>query len=374
MLRRLLGGAAQHQALRIRQPIIGWYFAMRTFGKALLAFNACCYLYALMRILVRLPNWLGDLVMSTAMIRGLRQLHPHAQLQLVVKQELAALVPYLADVNTCHVFSKNEWPGTKGAYRYGKMLAKQVGAIDIFYCVPDSFSSAAMALGTGARQRVGFKNELRGWMLTQSYYKPKGLHRVEEYLWLLERHQGRKVPDAMVGLKRPTQPIAGRLIVNVNSEAESRRLPVPKAIEIVKGLAGIPLKELVFIGSKKEVPHVQAVIEGLGSLPGILNMAGKTDFPGLIELLSTGIAMLTTDSGPMHLANALGVHTIALEGASDERNTAPYNHQKRTLIRYGQLPCEPCVKNVCKYGVPKCLMGMHSAIIAAAVHKAMLVG
>jgi ADP-heptose:LPS heptosyltransferase len=73
----------------------------------------------------------------------------------------------------------------------------------------------------------------------------------------------------------------------------------------------------------------------------------------------------------MHLANALGVHTVALEGASDEKNTAPYNADKRTLIRSGLLPCEPCVKNVCKFGVPTCLMNMQEQIIVQAVVQAL---
>jgi ADP-heptose:LPS heptosyltransferase len=91
----------------------------------------------------------------------------------------------------------------------------------------------------------------------------------------------------------------------------------------------------------------------------------------LIALFGTAPVMLTTDSGPMHLANALGVHTVALEGASDERNTAPYNAQKRSLIRYGQLPCEPCVKNTCQFGIPTCLMKMDNEEIVQAVLTAL---
>ena len=91
-----------------------------------------------------------------------------------------------------------------------------------------------------------------------------------------------------------------------------------------------------------------------------------------MDLLATAPVMLTTDSGPMHLANALGVHTIALEGASDEKNTAPYNAAKRTLIRSGLLPCEPCVKNVCQFGVPKCLINMQDRIIVDAVIYALM--
>jgi ADP-heptose:LPS heptosyltransferase len=72
--------------------------------------------------------------------------------------------------------------------------------------------------------------------------------------------------------------------------------------------------------------------------------------------MSAATALLTTDSGPAHLANSVGTPTIVLFGAGNEHNTAPYNKQGLTVLRYGKLSCEPCVKNTCKlYGVPKCL-------------------
>ena len=77
---------------------------------------------------------------------------------------------------------------------------------------------------------------------------------------------------------------------------------------------------------------------------------------GLAETLASGQLLLTTDSGPAHLANALGTHTVVLFGAGKESNTAPYNKDLRNIIRLGQLDCEPCEKNICvRYGTPQCL-------------------
>ena len=86
------------------------------------------------------------------------------------------------------------------------------------------------------------------------------------------------------------------------------------------------------------------------------NYAGKTSLDGLCQLMASSKAVLTTDSGPAHLANSLGVPTIVLFGAGNEFNTAPYNKQSLTVIRAGKLECEPCVRNTCKlYGIPKCM-------------------
>jgi len=98
------------------------------------------------------------------------------------------------------------------------------------------------------------------------------------------------------------------------------------------------------------------VVDGATNIERIENLAGKTDLNDLIKLMTGFPVLLTTDSGPAHLANAIGVPVVVLFGAGDECNTAPYNKQNLSVIRYGRLPCEPCVKNTCKlYGTPKCM-------------------
>jgi ADP-heptose:LPS heptosyltransferase len=93
----------------------------------------------------------------------------------------------------------------------------------------------------------------------------------------------------------------------------------------------------------------------------IENLAGKTSLCQLAEILASAQLMLTTDSGPAHLANALGTHTIVLFGAGRESNTAPYNKDLRNIIRLGQLSCEPCEKNICeRYDTPQCLERLDS--------------
>jgi heptosyltransferase II len=323
-----------------------------------------------MHILIRLPNWLGDLVMSTAFVRALKDAFPDAMIDVIVKKGIDQVVGYLPGIRYSYVFDKAEYPGLKGAWRFGKMVGKKERP-DIMYCLPESFSSAVMAKATGATKRFGYRKEMRSWLLTSTIAKNESLHRVDQYLELLKLQQIIPSEAPAVFLQSRSAVIPDRIIINVNSEAEARRLPVDKAVSVINLLRASTNAELVLVGSPKEVPHVTAVYNGLENKSGVEMMAGKTNLTQLMDLLATAPVMLTTDSGPMHLANALGVHTVALEGASDERNTAPYNAGKRTLIRSGLLPCEPCVKNVCQFGVPKCLMNMQEGIIVQAVLAAM---
>jgi ADP-heptose:LPS heptosyltransferase len=97
-------------------------------------------------------------------------------------------------------------------------------------------------------------------------------------------------------------------------------------------------------------------------------VAGKTSLPALVELLGSSALVLTTDSGPAHVSNAMQTHTIVLFGAGNENNTAPFNKDKRTIIRLGKLSCEPCVSNTCKqFGIPECLIQLDENLIASTI-------
>jgi ADP-heptose:LPS heptosyltransferase len=160
------------------------------------------------------------------------------------------------------------------------------------------------------------------------------------------------------------------VVVNINSEASSRRLTVAKAVEVLDALRNRITEEIVLIGAPKEAAFVTEVLEKLKNPQGIRSMAGKTSLPQLAELLASAQVMLTTDSGPAHLANALHTHTVVLFGAGNENNTAPYNKDYRTVIRLGKLSCEPCEKNICvRYGTPQCLEQLDTAIIVETVKQ-----
>ena len=196
-------------------------------------------------------------------------------------------------------------------------------------------------------------------MLTNSYKKPQNVHRVDEYISLVEQFTNKTISHRQVKLDipSPAQLNKNRVLINFNSEALSRRMPLDKAKTIISLLTNTFISTtFTFIGSPKEAAFIEQVIEGAENKDRIENFAGKTDLAGLTGLMAASAVVLTTDSGPAHLANSVGAPTIVLFGAGNEYNTAPYNKQNLTVLRYGKLSCEPCVKNTCKlYGIPKCM-------------------
>lgn len=315
-----------------------------------------------MKILVRLPNWLGDMIMAVGTVRQLTEAFPGAEVSVIVKKGLHDLLPFFPPTQQQFVFSKEEYSGIKGAWRFGRMIRK-TEQFDLFISFPDSFSSALMGFATGAKKRIGFRKEGRDLLLTNVYAKPKGLHRAEEYLSLLEMYTGRKAGPLSVTLQH-SFPKKDYLAININSEAQSRRLTTTKAVELISAVRKRLTAKIYLVGGGKEVGFVKSVFALLPEKENIESLAGKTTLPQLAEVLASARAVLTTDSGPAHLSNALGTQTVVLFGAGNEANTSPYNKDFLQVIRLGQLSCEPCTKNVCvRFETPQCLERLDSIFI-----------
>lgn len=324
-----------------------------------------------MNILIRLPNWLGDMVMSTAFVQAVKEEYPAATVDLVAKKGIDFLLDYFPSHGQRFIFSKEVYKGLPGVWKFGRQL-RSTKKYDLFFCLPDSFSSALMGRAAGATKRIGFKKELRSVLLTHAYQKKQNIHRAEEYVDLLGRFANKPVIPPPVKLQLAAAEKKNALVININSEAVSRRLPKEKATSIITAVRKKINNEIILVGSNKEAAFVEEVYQALPDKNNISNKAGVTSLPELLGLFAGSAAVLTTDSGPAHVANALGVHTIVLFGAGNENNTAPYNKNNRTIIRLGQLNCEPCVSNTCKvYGIPQCLVKLDEQMIVSAVYNAL---
>ena len=304
--------------------------------------------------------------MSVGFIHQLPHFFPDAEISVIAKNGIHELLSFFPCVKHQFVFSKEKFRGVKGLVQFGNRI-KQTENFDLFFCLPDSFSSAIMGAAAGADKRIGYKKEMRQMLLTDSYSKPEGLHRVEEYIHLIALFTNRQAKPADVSLQHQFEK-RDQIVVNINSEASSRRLTVAKAVELLNLLTSSVKQKIILIGAPKEKEFVDSALAQLNNSSNIENLAGKTSLSQLAEILASSQVMLTTDSGPAHLANALGTHTVVLFGAGRENNTAPYNKDLRNIIRLGQLSCEPCEKNICvKFETPQCLERLDSSRIVETV-------
>ena len=196
--------------------------------------------------------------MSAGFVRELHRRHPAAHLHLVTKAELVPLARLLLPagaVVTVHGFSKAAWGGARGSWRFGRALRRQHGPFAVYYCLPTSFSTALLGLGSGAARRVGYAAEGRAWLLTEAPHPPRPLlHRADEYLALLPHPPAPRT--AAVRLQLPPETPAAEptpLLLNFNSEAQARRMPEAKAAELIRALRTVAPGGVVgLLGSRGE--------------------------------------------------------------------------------------------------------------------------
>lgn len=313
------------------------------------------------------------MVMAAPALQLLMTEFPDSKFTLIVKKGLEGILSCFKGTYTIQIFDKANYPGLLGAYQFGKKL--QLKSDDYFICFPNSLSSALMSYASNAGLRLGYPKEGRGIMLTHRPSFPKDIHRVEQYFNLINVGlKMRKTGCPAVKLSSPASEkgeIINQLLVSFNSEAKSRRMPVSKAISILHHIHQLPFDKVILLGGPKDVAYNELILSGVSS-EKISSLAGKTSLEELAKLMSQSKLLLTVDSGPSHLANALGLKTVVMHGADDELNTEAYNKELVYGLRYGQLPCEPCVKNICKLGEESpCLLKLEEARIYETMQNAL---
>ena len=132
------------------------------------------------KILIRTPNWLGDLVMSTGFLRAVFETFPDSQVDIILKSGFETLpIPHRGEII---LFDKNK----DSAVKFGKSLRNK--NYDYFYVLPPSFSSAWMAFQSKIPKRIGYAGEYRSFLLTSAKkheIRPGSQHLLKEYLGLL---------------------------------------------------------------------------------------------------------------------------------------------------------------------------------------------
>lgn len=310
--------------------------------------------------------------MSLLFFEALPRLLPQSRIDVIAKRSIQDVFLHHPAIHAIIPFSKAETRGLWRLFRFGRHLSQQQ-PYDAFVTLAPSFSSAVIGVGSGAPARLGYAGEGRSLLLTQAVPRASGMHRAHAYIRLAECLAHAELPpqdftnivengwfyfseDERRRMMLPTVSGVRSLVLNVNSEASSRRLPLETWIALGKKLlqASEPRYQLVFVGAAQEHERVQQVIQGIAMPEGIVDFSGKTTLRELAMLLRDADLVISNDSGPMHLANAVGTPVITFFGAGNPAETAPF-YQQNAVVLNKHLECSPCVKNACKFGTVRCL-------------------
>ena len=300
-------------------------------------------------IVVRSSNWLGDAVMTTPAVQAIKHGRPDAHLTVLVKAKLADYwrrIPEVDEVLT--IESKDSvW----------SVARKLRGKFDVAIVLPNSIRSALEAWLAGIPRRVGYAAKWRRWLLDQprlaSTKKPPvpapASHQVFHYLnlakWLGAEIGQPDLASFFPTAKRKTAPGTSiKIGLCPGAEYGPAKRWQPERFALTANAVSAQCDcEWVLFGVVGDAPlgdEISSQITGKQT-----NLIGKTTLAELMDRLGECAALLTNDTGTMHLAAALGIPTIAIFGSTEPQLTAPLGPGHR-ILRH-QVECSPCFLREC---------------------------
>jgi heptosyltransferase-2 len=366
------------------------------------------------RILVRGVNWLGDAVMSTPALQRLRERYPEAHLAVLSPEKLAEVWLHFRAIDRVITLDSRETP-----WSVGRRL--RPAAFDTALVFPNSPRSALEAWFAGIPQRIGYARTWRNGFLTRPVvprsgaksmrkkslreihdlvrkshslpeegaqrYQPRdhtASHQVNEYLHLVAQLGADPAP-LRPSLAVPVEEIqatmskfclndpafAGKSFLALNPGAEygpAKRWPVNNFIAAALEIQKRTNCALLLLGASPDLPLTNEIHSALRTPHSVLkNLAGQTSLRELMSLLKISQVLLTNDTGPMHIAAALGTPVVVPFGSTSPALTAPgLPGDDRHYLLTSDVPCAPCFRRTCPIDF-RCMKAIAIERVAAAV-------
>ncbi|MDQ6893449.1 MAG: lipopolysaccharide heptosyltransferase II [Acidobacteriota bacterium] len=309
-------------------------------------------------ILVVAPNWLGDAVMALPFLHALSRGRPGSRIHVLAGRAPASV--FRAD-GTASVIAR------RGSLAADALALRPLRFAES-WLLPNSFRSALTAFLGGASERIGYATDRRAALLTHALPPPPGtLHQLRDYDALLSSRGIEPVLDA------PALPIPPEASAAAGRALErAGLLPGPAPVLLAPGAAfswtkrwppelwGRLASLLSDAGSPVALvigPGEEQIAERAAAAAGrtVPVLGADLDPVELAALLARARAVVGNDSGPMHLAGAVGTPVVAIFGPTDPGRTGPSGSASRVLDRY--VFCSPCFLKECPYA-HECMRGI----------------
>ncbi len=327
-----------------------------------------------MNSLVIAPQWIGDAVMTEPLLRRL-----HARGERLAVGALPWVAPvYRAMPQVAEVI---EFPFLHGGLqlRERRRIAREIeGRFDTAYVLPNSLKSALLPLLAGIPRRVGYLGEARVGLLTHRLKNPKGKPPMVAFYSALSGEAGLEtdrprlsLPEGEADRATAAQGLAPGGYYAFAPGAEfgpSKRWPAAHYAQLAAWLDAPAL----LLGSAKDAPVCEAIAQ---AAPGCVNLAGRTSLSEAIALIAGARAMVSNDSGLMHVAAAFGRPQVAVFGSSSPLHTPPLNDAARVLwlkddpAYQPPLDCAPCFERECPLGHQRCLRDLDPQRVLDALRR-----
>lgn len=324
-----------------------------------------------LRVLLRLPTWLGDCVMCTPALDNLRRQLPGAKLVVAASPSAAQL--FNGDPRFQAIVldqTKEQGYRWRTVPRLGRQLREEHGPFDLAFTFKHSFAARWLLQTAGAPRRIGCKTGWSDVLLTDAIPCASGQHYAQLYNQIVNGYFG-------------SQHEAGPLTLHVPAPARFVRPAIGLAPGAAYGSAkrwdaarfgqvAVALSrdfDVLILGGPQERPQGDAI-------EAALRQAGIADYRNLIgqsvsELVATMAGMklyIGNDSGTTHIAAALGVPTVAIYGSTSPALAYPWRHPASRIVRH-DVACAPCNRRTCPLQHHACMQEITVGQVLDAAHS-----
>ena len=358
-------------------------------------------------LVILAPNWLGDAVMALPAIADVRRAAPDAAISVAARAPIAPLFTLVPGVRDTIVLPRAASIGDVSSWKtIGAELADR--RFDTALVLPNSIHAALVASRAGIPERWGYRTPFRTRLLTRAIARGGAVHQAEYYQRLVRELGFPSGPlEPRVQVPDAARAAGDRLLADAGWDGTAplvalapgaayggaKRWPAESFAELAATLSADGVR-CVLIGSAADAPAVGRVLldpptrvvsdpatrvssdlptRNAGSTgPGLhaigrglhaINLVGKTDLPTLAGVLTRCRALVTNDSGAMHLAAAAGVRVAAVFGPTNERATRPLGDGHVVLAH--PVWCRPCMLRECPID-HRCMRGVGAAEVVEA--------
>ncbi len=323
------------------------------------------------RLLVVAPNWLGDSVMAGPAVAALGSSRLAGRVSVLARPSLIDLWKGFPGVDDVIPLERGRGPIGRLSAMYRMARALRARNFDGVLILPPSFSSALLVRLAGIPERAGADTEGRGFLLTHPVESvaPRSRHAVVEYLDLARQAFGVPLPSGPVRLSAAPSRDAGPRFRSLLADSgipsrngfialgpgatygPAKRWPLEHWRVLIDGLLSERRETLLLVGGSEEARYLEPLVRGTSrGSDRIRSLAGKTPTGVLAQLLCASRIFITNDTGPMHLAAAVGTPVVALFGSTSPSWTRPWGRGHRVLCH--PVPCSPCFQRRCNIGYP----------------------
>lgn len=335
-----------------------------------------------MKILILKPSSLGDVVQALPVLRLLKAHFPASEIYWWIDSGLRSLLEGDPDLAGLFPFERRRW---SSPMRWPEMLASiramRTLRFDWVIDLQSLARSGLFAWLANGELLIGLDDSREGarGFYDVSVSRPSFFtHAVDWYLevlrrlhvpvrwnfqWLPERK------EVMTSVREKWRSDSARwVVIQPGSRWPNKRWPAESFAELVRRIASDDAAlRFAVLGGKEDAEPGRMI--AAAEPRRCLDLTGRTTLPEMIEWIRLSELMVTNDTGPMHVAAALGKPVVALFGPTEPRRTGPYG-QLNKVLQLSSLPCVPCLKERCAYEKPlECLRGISPELVREEVRR-----